>query len=96
MVNGDFNTARNIFERKDKTYNHSVSRRFNAFIDDMNFMDFKPQDRKFTWSNYRSKPSFALLDRFLVNLEWDKKFSFSYITSLPRYQSDHNAIILND
>lgn len=94
LLSGDFNMVRYRNERKGKSYNHIVSRRFNAFINDMHLIDFKPNDRKFTWSNYRKIPSFALLNRFLVNIEWEKEVRFSITTSLLRYQSDHNAIIL--
>lgn len=59
-------------QRKAIIYNHAISRRFNAVINDMHFIDFKPNDRKFTWSNYIRLTSFALLDRFLINREWEK------------------------
>jgi hypothetical protein len=39
-------------------------------------------------------PSLVCLDRFLCTLSWEREFSNCINKSLPRYQSDHSAIIL--
>jgi hypothetical protein len=57
-------------------------------------IDFRPKDRLYTWSNLRDNPSLACLDRFLCSITWEREFPLSVSKSLPRFQSDHNAIIL--
>jgi hypothetical protein len=70
LIGGDFNVVRNRNERKGRTFNHSVSVKFNSFINSNNLIDLKVSDRKFTWSNMRDNPSFACLDRFLCIIPW--------------------------
>jgi hypothetical protein len=81
-------------ERKGRTFNHSVSTKFNNFINNNQLIDLKSQDRRFTWSNMRIIPSMTCLDRFLCTTSWECKFSNCLNKSLPRYQLDHNANIL--
>jgi hypothetical protein len=57
-------------------------------------MDLRPRDRLFTWSNLRIIPSFACLDRFLCSITWESEINNFTSYSLPRYQSDHNPLIL--
>jgi hypothetical protein len=66
LIGGDFNMVRNRSEHKGNIFNHSVSRKFNSFIDNNMLIDLKANDRLYTWSNLRDNPSFACLDRFLV------------------------------
>jgi Endonuclease-reverse transcriptase len=94
IIGGDFNVVRYRSERKGKFFNHSVSSKFNSFINSHHLIDLRPSDRKYTWSNLRNNPSLACLDRFLCTTAWERKFSYCANKSLPRYQSDHNALIL--
>jgi hypothetical protein len=45
---GDFKVVRSRAERKGKTFNHSVSVKFNAFINTNSLIDLKVSDRKYT------------------------------------------------
>jgi hypothetical protein len=94
LIGGDFNVVRNKQERKERSYNHSISTKFNSFININHLLDLRPQDRLYTWSNLREYPSLACLDRFLCTLSWEREFPNCINKSLPRYQSDHNTIIL--
>jgi hypothetical protein len=94
LVGGDFNVVRSRQERKRRTFNHSISNKFNLFINNNHLIDLKTTDRSFTWTNFRISPSFACLDRFLCTTSWESEFPNYISKSLPRYQSDHNAIIL--
>jgi hypothetical protein len=94
LVGGDFNVVRNKQERKGLTFNHSVSRKVNSFISENSLKDMRPRDRLYTWSNFISNPSFVCLDKFLCTIEWKNEFSNYLSKSLPRYQLDHNALII--
>jgi len=41
--------------------------------------------RQFTWSNKRSDPSFAKLDRFFISTEWEDKFPQTIQQGLASY-----------
>lgn len=51
-------------------------------------------DRKFTWANSVHSTSQALLDRAFCSVEWEAHFPTHNLTSLPRFMSDHNPLIL--
>jgi hypothetical protein len=91
---GDFNVVRNKSERKGHTFNHSVSAKFNQFINSNHLIDLKSTDKLFTWSNLKYSPSCVCLDRFMCSISWENEFSYCLNKSLSRYQSDHNAIML--
>jgi hypothetical protein len=82
-------------ERKCLTFKHTISRKFNSFVNNKQFIYLKHNDRSYKWSNLRIIPSFALLDRFLCSTSWENEFSLCISKSLPRYQLDHNVLILN-
>jgi hypothetical protein len=94
FIGGDFNMVRTRQERKGNTFNHSISRKFNSFISSHMLIDLRPKDRLYTWSNLRDNPSFTCLDRFFCSVTWEREFPGCISKSLPRFQSDHNALIL--
>jgi hypothetical protein len=57
-------------------------------------IDLRSKDSLYIWSNLRENSSFACLDRFLCSNPWEKKILGCVSKSLPRFQSNHNAIIL--
>jgi hypothetical protein len=85
LIGGDFNVVRYRSEKKGRSFNHSISNKFNSFINTHQLIDLKMTDRKFTWSNLRKLPSFACLDRFLCTTNWEHEFPYCISKSLPRY-----------
>jgi hypothetical protein len=49
-----------------------VSKKFHASMNDLNLIEYSFSNRKFTWTNGRH---FALLDRFLFSMDWDRQYS---------------------
>jgi hypothetical protein len=94
LIGDDFNAVRTGLERKGNTFNHTISAKFNNFINTNVLIDLKSTDRLFTWSNLRYFPSCACLDRFLFFISWGREFPHCISKSLPKYQSCHNALIL--
>jgi hypothetical protein len=87
LIGGNFNVIRYRSERKGMIFNHSVSIKFNNFINNNQLIDSRPQGRRFTWSNMRILPSPVCLDRFLCTTSWEREFPNCLNKLLPRYQS---------
>nr|XP_034570085.1 uncharacterized protein LOC117834663 [Setaria viridis] len=45
--------------------------------------------RRYMWSNERSHPTMAKLDRVLVSVEWEAHFPFSFLQAMSSAMSDH-------
>jgi hypothetical protein len=84
LIGGYFNVVRSRAERKGRTFNHSISNKFNTFIHRNQLIDLRTHDGLFTWSNLRIRPSFACLDRFLCTTSWEIEFPNCLNKSLPR------------
>jgi hypothetical protein len=69
-----------------------ASAHFNSFLDDLNLIKYTQSHRKFAWSNRRQ---FALLDRFICSLYWDRLYSYSVVTDLAKYDLDHCPLVLH-
>ena len=69
-------------------------RRFIDVIEDLQLKDLPLFGGPFTWSGGVNNQSFSRLDRFLVNEEWDFRFSGSRQCVLLRLVPDHFPILL--
>lgn len=79
VICGDFNSIRHRSEKSGVNFDVKSSRLFNAFISRHNLLEHQLRNRKFTWS---SGGKFALLDRFFSTINWDAKYSASYVQDL--------------
>ena len=68
-------------------------RKLANVIEDLQLKDLPLIGGPFTWSGAVNNQSFSRLDRFLVNEEWDCRFSGSRQCVLPRPMSDHFPIL---
>jgi hypothetical protein len=68
---------------------------FNDFIKNWGMLELKDPTRLYTWSNNQETPIMAVLDRILVNVEWNNKFPLSKVKVLPKGCSDHNPLRIN-
>ncbi|KAF5174876.1 hypothetical protein FRX31_035538, partial [Thalictrum thalictroides] len=65
---------------------------FADFVNSHDLVEYPAYGSVFTWSDCRIK---SRLDRFLSSPEWDSHFSNAREVMLPKYNSDHNAILLD-
>jgi hypothetical protein len=60
---------------------------FRELISDLGLIDIPLRGRRFTWSNARTDPSVAKLDRFLISAEWSSQFPNTSQATLPNSSS---------
>lgn len=68
--------------------------RFGEFVNRWNLIDLPLKGAKFTWSNFRERPTLSQFDRFLYCNEWENLFPRRVRVALPRAISDHTPIVL--
>lgn len=95
LVNGDFNIIRKPQEKNNDMYNDRWSFLFNAVIDSLDLRELGLSNRKFTWANSRSVPTFETLDRVLVTTEWEAKYPVTTVQALTREISDHTSLLMS-
>jgi hypothetical protein len=69
---------------------------FNAVIDSLDLREVMMIGRQFTWANCLPEPTFAKLDRVLMDATWESKFPMVFVRVLKRIEgfSDHAPILL--
>ena len=90
-----FNSILSPKERSREGSLNSDMRRFSKVIEDLELKDLPLLGGLFTWSGGVNNQSLSRLDRFLVNEEWDCRFSGSRQCVLPRPVSNHFPILLD-
>lgn len=70
LLYGDFNLTMLADDRTDNTNDWRQTVRFSRLTQVLGLINLPLQGRGFTWSNERSNPHLARLDRFLVSDEW--------------------------
>jgi hypothetical protein len=95
LLGGDFNLIRTLKEKNNGIVNFQQVNAFNDFINHWDMLELKDPTRLFTWSNKQETPIMAVLDRILVNVEWDSKFPLSKVKVLPKGCSDHNPLSIS-
>jgi exonuclease III len=95
LIGGDYNILRHLSEKCNDRYNNRWPFLFNAIIDSLNLRELEMSGRKYTWANNLNTPTFEKLDRILMTTEWEEKFSFTTVHTLPREISDYTPILLN-
>ncbi|KAK1678260.1 hypothetical protein QYE76_039108 [Lolium multiflorum] len=94
LVCGDFNLIRYPHEKNNSNFDRALASAFNGMINDMDFFELPLSDRCFTWTNRRSPPTLARLDRAFFNEAWDSIFPNSVLSSRPRTTSDYFPLII--
>ncbi|CAN6236003.1 unnamed protein product [Urochloa humidicola] len=93
LLAGDFNLVRSAADKKGATPDARLCSAFNDALSDIGVIELPLLDRLFTWSNKRSNPVLARLDRVFVNNDQCTVFPNTTLTSLPRPTSDHTPIL---
>ncbi|XP_062109433.1 uncharacterized protein LOC133820653 [Humulus lupulus] len=94
-VGGDFNVVRRVDEKLNSKSNTRSMNKFDALIRELKLVDPKLQNGRFTWSNFRLKPVWSRLDRFLHTLSWSGLYSFIPQEVMVRIVSDHIPVVLD-
>ena len=94
-VAGDFNAILSLEERNKRGSLNSDMRKFSEVIEDVELKDLSLPGSPFTWSGGVNNKSLSRLDQFLVNEEWDCRFSGSKQCVSPRPMFDHFPILLD-
>lgn len=92
IICGDFNAIRVRSEKSCANFDIKLSGKFNTFVDDHHLVELKLHHKKFTWVSGRNK---ALLDRFLVSLDWLEQYPLVSVQHLSSYGSDHTPLVLD-
>lgn len=92
MAAGDFNVTLNMEERSNADYPIHHMNRFRAVINEVGLTDISMQGRTYTWSRGRDNPTFARLDRFMLNSQWTALFPNTTQIALASGISDHCPI----
>ncbi|KAK8644393.1 hypothetical protein V6N13_123701 [Hibiscus sabdariffa] len=95
IMSGDFNTVVSKEENVGVSLCRKVMLSFSEFIDDLGLVDLPLHGGKFTWSNFRERPSFSRLDRFLLSPDILREWPDLFQSLVPKSISDHNSIKLS-
>ncbi|KAG9440626.1 hypothetical protein H6P81_020791 [Aristolochia fimbriata] len=95
IVGGDFNVIRYCSEKSGGRNCLTPSMlQFNELVDELSLIEPALTGAQFTWSNGRSRPILAKLDRFFVSHEWLDMHKDIIGKVLTRSTSDHRPILI--
>ncbi|XP_062093313.1 uncharacterized protein LOC133799309 [Humulus lupulus] len=94
-LGGDFNVVRRGDEKLNSATITRSMKNFDALIREMNLVDPKLHNGRFTWTNFRQRPICCRLDRFLFSPTWTESYPFIRQEVLVRIVSDHCPIVLD-
>lgn len=96
LVMGDFNLIYQARDKNNRNLNLRRMRQFRAVLSFCELREIHLQNRKFTWSNERRRPTLVRLDRVFCNERWDLVFEHHAPQALPTAHSDHCPLLLSD
>jgi len=94
-IGGNFNVTRFPAKRLRDVRLNATMMEFSDFIFEQGLMDLPFAGESFMCSNNQKNPTWSLLDRFHVSLDWEVKFPGSIQKRLPRLCFDHFLILLD-
>jgi len=94
LLLGDFNLIYRARDKNNRNLNLRLMRQFRAALDLCELKEIHLQNRKFTWSNERRRPTLIRLDRFFINEGWDLAFPDHTLHALSSSHSDHSPLLL--
>lgn len=95
LLIGDFNLTRSLEDKNNPNFNWRLADKFNSLIDGLALAELPLLDHRFTWSNKRSSPTLATLDRAFMNNDFACRFPNSSLSSRLGSTSDHIPLILH-
>lgn len=94
IILGDFNLIYKASDKNNLNLNRRLMGRFRAALDECELMEICLQNRRYTWSNERQRPTLVRLDRAFCNGEWELLFPNYALHALSTGVSDHTPILL--
>jgi exonuclease III len=89
LILGDFNVIYRARDKNNRNLNFSPMRQFRRTLESCDLKELHLQNRRFTWSNERHRPTLVRLDRFFCNQNWDMAFKGCTLHVLSSTRSDH-------
>lgn len=86
---GDFNLICDASDKNNCNINRRQMREFRCALDASELLEIRLVNRKYTWSNGRSRPTLVHLDRAFCNQAWDSIFPPLSLLALSSSLSDH-------
>jgi len=96
LIMGDFNLIYRAAGKNNMNLSPRLMRHFREALDECDMSEISLQNRKFTWSNERQRPTMSRLDRFFCNAEWDATFSNHILNAFSTSLSDHCPLLLSN
>lgn len=96
LLFGDFNMIYRACGKNNNNLNLRRMGRFRAALEHCELKEVHLQNRRFTWSNDRRKPTLVRLDRFFCNENWDLGFGHHILHALSSGTSDHCPLLLTN
>ena len=96
LLFGDFNMIYRACGKNNNNLNLRRMGRFRAALEHCELKEVHLQNRRFTWSNERRKPTLVRLDRFYCNENWDLGFGHHILHALSSGTSDHCPLLLTN
>lgn len=93
ILAGDFNLLRDSHDKNTAPFNLALAASFNNTINQLQLLGLPLLDQLFTWTNNRTTPTLARLDRILLNNDMNHLFANMSLTSLTRINSDHTPLL---
>jgi hypothetical protein len=81
-VVGDFNLIRDAADKNNNNINTSLCQAFNDLINELALLEIPLLNHRFTWSNKRTHPTLARLDRVFFNTEMNHIFPGAELMAL--------------
>lgn len=95
LLLGDFNLIYRARDKNNSRLNPALMRRFRDTLDHCELKEIALQNRKYTWSNERLRPTLVRLDRVFCNEQWDLHFADYTLHALSSSHSDHCPLLLS-
>jgi len=92
---GDFNPIYQARDKNNRNLNLRRMRQFRAALSFCELREIHLQNRKYTWSNERRRPTLVRLDWVFCNERWDLAFEQHGLPALATALSDHCPLMLS-
>lgn len=96
IILGDFNLIYRARDKNNQNLNLCLMRRFRRVLNHCGLKEIALQNRTFTWSNERRRPTLVRLDRVFTNQSWDIHFDNCLLHALSSSHSDHCPLLLTN
>jgi hypothetical protein len=94
-VAGNFNLIKDARDKNNSRLNRRSMDMFQRCLNDLELRECNLLGRRYTWSNERSAPTLAKLDRWFGSVEWDELHLGATLSALSSSLSDHCPILMS-